>query len=57
MIVVENLNKVAYFILVKSTHKVIDIIDIFMKLILRLHGMPKAIMFDRDVEFILGSFI
>ena len=51
MVVVEKLTKVAHFISVKSKHKTYDIAKIFMKDIFKLHGFPKALVFDRDVEF------
>ena len=51
MFVVDKLKKVARFILVKSTHKTNDIANIFMKEIFKLHGLLKAIVFDRDVKF------
>jgi hypothetical protein len=51
MVVVDKLSKASHFILVKSTCKVIDISNIFMKEIFRLHGMPKEIISDRDTKF------
>ena len=33
-------------------HKTDDIAKIFMKEIFKLHGLPKAIVSDRDVKFI-----
>ena len=51
MVVVDKLTKEAHFILVKSTHKTNDIAKIFMKEIFKLHGLPKAIVSDRDVKF------
>ena len=48
---VDKLTKEAHFILVKSTHKIDDIANILMKEIFKLHGFPKAIVSDRDVEF------
>jgi hypothetical protein len=51
MVVVKNLNKVDLFIPIKSTCQAIDISIIFMKDILRLHGMPKEIISDRDTKF------
>ena len=51
MVVVEKLTKKAHFIPVKSTHTTKDIAKIFMKEIFKLHGLPKAIVFDRDVKF------
>ena len=51
MVVVDKLTKATHFILVKSTHAFDDIAKIFMKEILKLHGLPKAIVSDRDVKF------
>ena len=54
MVVVDKLIKEAHFIPVKSTHNTDDMAKIFMKEIFKLHGFPKAIVSDRDVEFIFG---
>ena len=51
MVVVDKLTKAVHFIPVKSTHKTNDIAKIFMKEIFKLHGLPKAIVSDRDVKF------
>ena len=51
MVVVDKLTKAAHFIPIKSTHKTDDIAKIFMKDIFKLHGLPKAIISDRDVKF------
>ena len=55
MVVVDKLSKAAHFIPVKSTFKAINIADIFMKEIFRLHGIPKVVISDRDVKF-TGNF-
>ena len=47
----DKLTKAAHFIPVKSMHKYDDIAKIFMKEIFKLHGLPKAIVSDRDVKF------
>jgi hypothetical protein len=54
MVVVEKLRNYAHFIPVKLTCKAIDISNIFMKDIFRLHGMPKEIVSDRDTKFTLN---
>ena len=54
-VVIDKLSKAAHFILVKSTYKAVNIADIFLKEIFRLHRIPKAIISDRDVKFI-GNF-
>ena len=55
MVVLDKLSKEAHFIHVKTTHKAANIVDIFMKEIFRLHGIPKIIIYDRDPKF-TGNF-
>ena len=55
MVVVEKLSKAAHFIPVKSTYKAVNIADIFMKEIFKLHGIPKVIVSDRRAKF-TGNF-
>jgi hypothetical protein len=50
MVVIDKLNKSAHFIPIKSTFKAINIAEIFMKEIFRLHGIPKMVILDRDVK-------
>jgi hypothetical protein len=50
MVVVDKLRKETHFIPIKSTFKAIDVVDVFMKEIFRLHGMPKTIISDRDAN-------
>jgi hypothetical protein len=51
MVVMNKLNKYSHFILVMSTFKAINIVEIFMKEIFRLHGIPKMVISDRDIKF------
>jgi hypothetical protein len=51
MVVVDKLSKSAHFIPVKSTCKEINIANLFMKEIFRLHGMPREIVSDIDTKF------
>jgi hypothetical protein len=51
MEVVENLTKVSHFISMKTTHKATNIANIYMKEIVRLYGVPKAIVLDKDPKF------
>ena len=50
-IVIDKLSKVAHFIPITSTYKAVNIANIFLKEIYRLHGIPIAIISDRDVKF------
>jgi hypothetical protein len=51
MVVMDKLKKAAHFISLKTTHKVADVANIFMKEVARLHGIPKTIVSDRDPKF------
>jgi hypothetical protein len=51
MVVVDKLTKVSHFIPVNLTHKASNIVDIYMREIARLHGIPKTIVFDKDPKF------
>jgi hypothetical protein len=51
MLVLEKLSKSAHFTPVKSNYKEIDISNIFMKDIFRLHDIPREIVSDRDTKF------
>jgi hypothetical protein len=51
MVVVDKLTKAAHFIPSKITHKATNIVDVYMKEIARLHGIPKTIVSDKDPKF------
>jgi len=51
MVVVDKLTKVAHFILVNTTQKETNIAEIYMKEVVRLHGVPKEIFSERDSKF------
>ena len=50
-IVVDNLTKSAHFIPMCTTYHAPDIARVFISEIVRLHGMPKRIIFDRGSVF------
>jgi hypothetical protein len=50
-VVVDKLSKTTHFIPIKSTFKAIDVANVFIKEIFRLHGMPKTIISDIDAKF------
>jgi hypothetical protein len=50
-VVVDKLTKAMHFIPIKTTHKVENIAEIYMKEVARLHGVPKAIVLDKDPNF------
>ena len=51
-VIVDRLTKCAHFIAIRSDWKVPKLARVYMKEIVRLHGIPKTIMLDRDGRFI-----
>ena len=50
-VIVDILTKSAHFILVKSTKTALGLAKLFVKNIVRLHGIPSGIVSDRDALF------
>jgi hypothetical protein len=51
MVVVYKLTKIIHFIPMKVTHKETNVVDIYMREVARVHGLPKTILSDRDPKF------
>jgi hypothetical protein len=50
-VVVDTLTKSAHFILVRTMYRTLDIARVFVNDIVRLHGVPRRIIFDRGSVF------
>jgi hypothetical protein len=50
-VIVERLTKTAHFIPVHTTYSVERYAEIYIDLIVRLHGVPKTILSDRGTQF------
>lgn len=50
-VVVDRLSKMAHFLPMKGTPSALETANIFLKEIIRLHGVPKNIVSDRGVQF------
>jgi hypothetical protein len=50
--VVDHLTKSAHFIPMKTTNLASELVPLYMKEVIRLHGVPKSIVSDRDSKFV-----
>jgi len=51
MVVMDRFTKVAHFIPVKSTFSASDVEHVFIRYVVRLHGVPKNIFPNKDEKF------
>ncbi|KAL5556030.1 hypothetical protein UlMin_038266 [Ulmus minor] len=50
-VIVDRLTKSAHFIPIKMTYSLEQLAELYVREVVRLHGVPKAIISDRDARF------
>ncbi|CAN6477452.1 unnamed protein product [Victoria cruziana] len=50
-VVVDRLSKSAYFLAIRANMSLEGLADLYIREIVRLHGVPRAIVSDRDPRF------
>jgi hypothetical protein len=51
-VVIDRLTNVAHFIPMKQTSSAADLVPLYINEVVRLHGVPKSIVSDRDSKFV-----
>jgi hypothetical protein len=51
-VVVDRLSKSAHYIPMKTANSASELVPLYMKEVIRLHGVPKSIISDQDSKFV-----
>ena len=49
---VERFSKMAYFMACSKTNDAVQVADLYFKEVMRLHGVPRSIVSNRDAKFL-----
>ena len=51
-VIIDRLNKVAYFIAIRNDYRTEKLVDLYVDNILRLHRAPMSIVSDRGMQYV-----
>ena len=51
-VIIDRLTKIAHFLALKTTYTFEKLVDLYIKEIVRLHGIPLSIVWEPDNKFI-----
>jgi len=51
-VIIDRLNKVAYFIAIRNDYRTEKLTDLYVDNILRIHGSPVSIVSDRGMQYV-----
>ena len=52
IVLVDRFSKMAHFVPMHKNDDVLHVVDLYLREIIRLHGIPRSIVSDRDFKFL-----